>query len=86
MPDVEHKATLIDDPELEIKLDRRWELKEAKDEFDNLDKEIKESLKEKPEVIIGKWEILGKWVEKQMKPTEAKTIRYWETRIRQIGG
>lgn len=84
LPDVEHKATLIDDPELEIKLDRRAELKSLKDEFDELDKEIKEKVKEKPEIVIGKWILIGKWIEKQIKPTEAKTLRYWETRIKEL--
>ncbi len=82
LPDVTHEATLIDDPELEIKLDRRAELKEAKDEFDNLDKEIKESVKERPNVVIGKWAISGKWVDK--KGFTVKASRYWQTSIKVI--
>jgi hypothetical protein len=81
---VEHKATLLDDPELELKLDRRGELKEAKDEFEELDKEIKAGLKEKPEVVVGKWMIKGKWVEKNMPAKEASVIKYWDCRIKQI--
>ncbi len=83
LPDVTHEATLLDDPELEIKLDRRAELKEAKDEFETLDKEIKESVKEKPSIVIGKWAISGKWVDK--KEFTVKAIRYWQTQIKKLG-
>ncbi len=80
LPDVTHEATLLDDPELEIKLDRRAELKEAKDEFENLDKEIKEAVKEKPNIIIGQWNISGKWIEK--KPFVMPASKYWQTSIK----
>jgi hypothetical protein len=79
---VTHGATLIDDPELEIKLDRRGELKTSKDEFDDLDKDIKQGLKEKPEVIIGKWKIQGKWVEK--KSFTMPSSKYWDCRIKEL--
>jgi hypothetical protein len=82
LPDVTHEATLLDDPELEIKLNRRWELKEAKDEFENLDKEIKESVKEKPSIVIGKWAISGKWIDK--KELTVKASRYWQTSIKTL--
>lgn len=84
LPDVDHKANLIDDPELEIKLDRRWELKEAKDEYEELDKVIKNDLKGKSEVVVGKWQIKGKWVEKNIPAKVASVIKYWDCRIRQI--
>ncbi len=80
LPDVTHEATLLDDPELEIKLDRRAELKEAKDEFENLDKEIKEAVKEKPNIVIGQWNISGKWIEK--KGFTVKDSKYWQTQIK----
>lgn len=82
LPDVTHEATLIDDPELEIKLDRRAELKEAKDEFENLDKEIKEFLKEKPQVVIGSWQITGKWIDK--KGFTIPNSRYWQIQIKKL--
>lgn len=80
LPDVEHRATLLDDPELEAKLDRRWQLKEAKDEFDQLDKEIKESLKERPNSVVGSWMVTGKWIDKKQFTVPAS--RYWQTTIK----
>ena len=37
LPDHKHEATLLDDPELESKLDRRGELKSLKDEFEEIE-------------------------------------------------
>ena len=84
LPDHKHEATLLDDPELESKLDRRGELKSLKDEFEEIDKEIKNSLKEKSEAIIGKWMVKGKWVNKTLKATEEKIIKYWDCRISEV--
>lgn len=84
LPDVEHKASLIDDPELEIKLDRRGELKALKDEFEEIEKEIKHALKEKSEVICGKWLIKGRWIERNVPAKEAHVLKYWETRIKEL--
>lgn len=82
LPDVTHEATLLDDPELESKLDRRGELKSLKDEFDELDKEIREVLKEKPEAIVGKWQIKGKFIEKKEYTVSAS--KYWQTTIKEL--
>ncbi len=52
----------------------------AKDEFENLDKEIKEAVKEKPNIVIGQWNISGKWIEK--KGFTVKDSKYWQTQIK----
>lgn len=82
LPDVDRQAILIEDPELEHKLDRRWELKAAKDEFDDLDKEIRDALKEKAEAVIGSFAIKGKWVDKKEYTVQAS--RYWSMTIKKI--
>lgn len=82
LPDVIHEASLIDDPDFELKLNRRAALKEAKDEYDQLDKEIREAVKEKPEVICGDWRLTGKWIEKKEYTVQAS--RYWQTTIKKV--
>jgi len=81
LPDVDHTATLIDDPEFEVMLDRRGDLKEAVSEYNELDKMIREKAKEKSEIICGKWQIKGKFVEKKAYSIPAST--YWQTTIKE---
>jgi len=82
LPSIEHKGTIIDDPEIEIKLERRAKLKEFVDEYNELDKEIKEKFKEVPELIIGNWKIIGKWVEK--KSYTVPDMKYWQVTIKKL--
>jgi len=82
LPGKTHEASLLDDPEFEVKLNRRSELKPIKDEYDELDKEIRESVKEKPEVICGNWKLSGKWVEKNEYTVPAS--KYWQVSIKKI--
>jgi hypothetical protein len=46
---------ILQDPELETKLNRRAELEPASREFDALDKEIKDGFKGKPGSVVGDW-------------------------------
>lgn len=55
---------IADDPEIETKLDRRAELHPARDEYEELDKEIKERFK-------GKTSVVGAWMI-ESKPYETK--------------
>lgn len=82
LPEYTREATLLDDPELEAKLDRRGELKALSDEYDALDKEIKEKVKERPETVVGKWLLKGAWRERKAFTVEAS--RYWQTNIKEI--
>lgn len=82
LPPHTHEATLIDDPDLEAKLERRAQLKEIVTEYDELDKEIRDKVKEKPEVVVGNWQIMGKWNEK--KEYTVKASKYWTTTIRKL--
>ena len=82
LPEHKHEATLLDDPELEGKLDRRGSLKPIFDEYQDLDKEIREKAREKPEVVIGKWKLIGKWIEK--KEYTVKAGKYWQTTIKAL--
>lgn len=84
LPETIHEGTMVDDPDLEAKLDRRGELKPIVSEYEELDKEIKEGVKNKPETVCGNWILKGKFIEKNMKASEAKTLKYWETKISKI--
>jgi len=46
---------ILQDPELEGKLNRRAELEPAAKEFEALDKEIKDGFKGKPGAVVGDW-------------------------------
>lgn len=82
LPERRHEGLIINDPELEGKLDRRAALKALKDEYDELDKEIREAVKERPETVVGNWLLKGKWVDKKAYTVEA--CRYWQTTIKRI--
>lgn len=85
-------AELIDDMALLEKLNRREELKAANAEYKELDEEIKEVVKERPEIIVGtSWRISGKWIDvtKYEIPDEVKKQysyqdKQWRTKIIKI--
>lgn len=72
----------IDNDELENKLKRWDELKPLKQEFDELDKELKESFKGHEKLMIGNFMIQGQLIERKAyipKPVEASS--YWKYKI-----
>lgn len=65
-------VNLVDSEELETKLTRREELKPLIDEYDSIDKEVKEAFREIPETIIGtNWRILSQKREQVFVNTKA---------------
>ena len=54
-------ATVLSDPDLEAALEKRETLKAAADEFDALDKDVKQRLRGVESGIAGPFQILGKW-------------------------
>jgi len=54
-------ATILSDPELEAALERRDQLSAAADEYDGLDRQIKQQLRGVELGIAGKFQIVGKW-------------------------
>jgi len=65
---------LLDDEELEAMLDKRESLAASAKEYKEIDETVKIAFKERPCVLIGAWEITGKWVEK-------KDSKHWRSRI-----
>lgn len=85
LPEVRRTAIdFTDNKELENKLKRRDELKISVSEYDKLDKDIKDCLKEKEKVVVGDYLILGKWIEKNMSAKEAYVQKYWQTKINNL--
>lgn len=85
LPEVKRTAIdFSDNKELEDKLKRRDELKISVSEYDRIDREIKETLKEKEKVVIGDYLVIGRWIEKNMPAKEAYIQKYWQTKINNI--
>jgi len=88
-------ANFIDSAELEEKLQRREELKAVKEEYENIDDDIKGQFKEIPETFVGKnWRIFGKEIKKIRVDTKAmpaelrkpyeNEVTEWRTTIQKI--
>lgn len=74
---------IIDNTEMQHNLDRYFELKPIVSEYNELDKLIKDTYKEK-EVLVGSYLINGKWCEKKEYTVQAG--KYWQTKITKVGG
>jgi len=72
-------AEMIDSDELEGWLKKRLELEPLAKEYGNLDKLIKNVVKERENIIIGNFWIKGEWQEK--KGYEVKPSRFWKVKI-----
>ncbi|MDP3937579.1 MAG: hypothetical protein Q8R92_05520, partial [Deltaproteobacteria bacterium] len=57
-----HGLTLVEDGELEARLDRRAELEAPHREYEALDKMAKEAVKERDGLLVGGWLVQGKLV------------------------
>lgn len=83
LPEVDRDALQIQtDPELEAKIERWFELKPSKSEYDGLDKEIKAQLKNQDKIVIGDYMITGKMVQK--KGFSVNASEYWKCNIKQM--
>lgn len=77
-------VTIIDNQELEDKLDRYHELKALMVESNQIDSYLKTTLEGKNNLSIGKWFISGKYITKHLSAQPAKELRYWQRKIVQI--
>lgn len=76
------EAEIVDDAELEAMLDRLQELKDAKKEYESLDKEITAVVKGRDKLMVGNWWITGKWV--MRKGFTIEDSKYWKRSISRI--
>ncbi len=72
--------TIVDDTELEEMLKKREALIGAVRAYDEVDKALKAAIKEKTGLLVGNWQINGKWVDK--KGFEVPAKKYWLSSIK----
>lgn len=79
MPDEAAKEVdVVVDPEIIMKVMRMHEIKPIAKEYDDIGKEIKTMFKGKPQVIIGRWCLSGKYIQKKEYTVPAG--EQWQTR------
>src|SRR3990167_3304876 len=75
---------VVDDPEIEVKLARRGEISAYSKEFANLDKEIKDYFKGRPNSLCGNCVITGTERISNLKAQEAREMKSWITKIEKV--
>ena len=81
LPDVDRTPLeIIDSVELTMMLNRRAELYPMSKEYEEIDKEVKETVKGKEKLLIGDWLITGKKMHR--KAYEVKESDYWQVSIK----
>ncbi len=85
-PPIEHQGlTIMASEEFEDKLNRRAELEPAYREYQDLDEDVKATVKGKDGLLVGPWLIQGKEIIKTMKAQPERTSIYWQTKITRAG-
>lgn len=72
---------LLDDPEFEAKLERREELFPAHKEYEDLDEDVKKSVRGKNGVLVGRFLITGKEIMRHYKAQEERDMMTWQSKI-----
>ena len=70
-----------DDPELEAKLERWAALRAGRDEWEDLDEEIKAAVKGKDGLVIGRWLVTGKNQVRRYKAQPVHDVEAWVAKI-----
>jgi hypothetical protein len=76
------EAEIYDRPDIEALLEERETLKDYKDRYESVDKEVKDYFKGVEKALCGRFMIEGKEVVREMKPQPARTDRFWKTTIK----
>jgi len=82
LPEQIGKEVEIDIGELATLLDRMEEIKPIVKEYDELDNQVKETVKGREKILAGNYFITGKWIEKKAVQIAAST--YWKKTIKRI--
>lgn len=72
----------LDDDEFELEIDEMMALKEASSNYDRMNKRIKSMLKEKEKLVVGKYLVTGKFINKRESLVKASV--YWKSKIERI--
>jgi hypothetical protein len=76
------EAEIYDRPDIEALLEERENLKDYKERYENLDKEVKNHFRGVEKALCGRFLITGKEVVREMKPQPARTDRFWKVSIK----
>lgn len=82
LPEQIGKEVEVDTGELATMLDRMEELKPAKSEYEEIDKQVKETVKGREKILAGDYFITGKWIDR--KATAIPASQYWKTSIKKV--
>jgi hypothetical protein len=75
---------ILDDSEIEQKLNRWEELKPLSKEYEEIDKEIKQSFSGKDKLMVGDWLIQGNHIFRKEYTTTIKASDYWTYKISKL--
>jgi CRISPR/Cas system-associated exonuclease Cas4 (RecB family) len=85
MPDIVREgAEIMDDPDLEVELERYFELKPIVSEYDKIDEVLKKKLKGRTG-FCGSFEIGGKMVQVKGYSKVVPDSEYWKRNIKRLG-
>lgn len=76
------EAEIYDRPDIEALLEDRETLKDYKDRYESVDKEVKDYFKGVEKALCGRFLIEGKEMVREMKPQPARTDRFWKLTIK----
>jgi hypothetical protein len=78
------EAEIYNRPDIEALLEERESLKDYKDRYEEVDREVKDYFKGVEKALCGRFLITGKEVVREMKPQPARTDRFWLTTIKEV--
>jgi CRISPR/Cas system-associated exonuclease Cas4 (RecB family) len=73
---------MVDDAELEAMLSRRESLLAAHKEYESIDRELKDAVKERDKLLVGNWLITGKWQERG--EYSVKATKFWVPKFAKV--
>jgi CRISPR/Cas system-associated exonuclease Cas4 (RecB family) len=83
LPEVKGRALeIVDNPRLIELLERREALAAARTEYETVDKELKDALKDREKLLVGDWLITGKEV--QRRGYTVADSSYWQSKIARL--
>jgi CRISPR/Cas system-associated exonuclease Cas4 (RecB family) len=82
LPEQIGKEVEVDTGELSTMLDRLESLKPTVKEYDEIDKQVKETIKGREKILAGNWFITGKWIDKKAMSIAAS--QYWKSSIKRV--
>lgn len=88
LPDLKNAEgiQIIDDKEIDLSLERYYELKPLVKEYEELDSTLKKQFEGRNNLCIGDWLITGKWIEFTKPASMEQTVKYWKRKIVNLNG